>query len=334
MKIFLCYGYRPYTTALYFERALQQEHEVYYIGPAYWPRTGYTSNEDLFRLIENGLPQPDLVLFIEPGQRFFPRGLEKMVCPTAVYLVDVHQDLNHRLAQAPFFDYIFVAQQDYVSVFAQMGYQQVYWLPLACDPIVHGHKQETKKWDIGFVGHPNSVTRTRRLELLSKHFTMNDYHCFYPKEKISEIYSQSKIVFNSAVNGDLNMRVFEGMASGSLLVTDQIKNGQEVLFKNGIHLVEYKDDSSLLKAVEYYLAHDEEREQIASAGAQLVMSEHTYWHRCQFIIKTIFDAGSPHLDAKLELAWRQRRGYTKVLGIAFISVLRVLYHIARQPHLS
>ncbi len=160
-----------------------------------------------------------------------------MPCPTAVYLVDVHLHLKEKLLLKPFFDYIFVAQRDFVEVFRQMGNPHVYWLPLACDLEIHGVLPRAKEWDIGFVGQVHSGDRKRRLALLGERFVVNDYHRAYPREEIAEVYSRSRIVFNSSIKGDLNMRVFEGLASGSLVVTDRIGNGQSELFENGVHLL-------------------------------------------------------------------------------------------------
>jgi len=301
MKIFVCYAYDPFTTGGYFEKAFREEHDVYYIGPPSAARSGYLPNEDLANLIEQGcMPKPDLVFFIDSPGRFFPRGLEKIQSPTACYLIDVHQGLQEREIYALFFDYIFVAQKDYIEHFKRKEHPNVFWLPLACDPEIHGKRDMPKYFDIGFVGSPNfSLRRQRLLDLLARNFKMNDYQRFYPKEEISNIYSKSKIVFNCSVNGDLNMRVFESLASGSMLITDRIDNGLYDLFKDGVHLVSYQDEGSLLKKIEYYLKHDEEREAIATSGMQLALSAHTYKHRVQTILETIFSMHEKRLTSKV-----------------------------------
>ena len=38
--------------------------------------------------------------------------------------------------------------------------------------------------------------------------------------EMANVYRKSRIVFNQSVRNDLNMRVFEGMAAGALMVTD------------------------------------------------------------------------------------------------------------------
>src|SRR5579863_1632864 len=139
MIIFLCYCYHPYTTATYFERVLRRDHEVHYVGPPAGPRPGWTTNEDVAALVRNGhLPKPDLLLYIDSGGTFFPRGLERLDCPTAVYVIDVHQGLRYRQNLAKLFDHVFVCHRDYVDHFRDVGHRNAHWLPVACDPEVHG----------------------------------------------------------------------------------------------------------------------------------------------------------------------------------------------------
>ena len=132
MNIFLCYGYDSHTAGAYFERALGKTHDVHYIGPSWRERLGRSSNEDLSVLVEDAiLPKPDLVLFIESGRKFFPRGLEKLECPTAGYLIDVHQGVHFRQDLAKFFDHIFLCHKDYISRFTDLGHRNVHWVPMA-----------------------------------------------------------------------------------------------------------------------------------------------------------------------------------------------------------
>lgn len=319
MRIFLSYGFRPHTTAVYYETALREGHEVIYFGPPFGKRPGYLSNENVYNLTHE-IGMPDLFLFIEPGINFFPYGMEKLNCPTASFLIDVHCDLWVRERYAPFFDYIFVAQKDYIEHFRNLGYKQVYWLPLACDPEIHGERKTLRIYDIGFVGHcfDDKHPRSHRLKKLSEIYRMNDYRRFYSKEEITTIYSQSKIVINSPANGDVNMRVFEAMASGALLITEAIGNGQKDLFKDRVHLVEYRKEEELFEKVDYYLNHDDERERIARAGQELVLSKHTYRHRCDFILETVFGNSKPLLEAKV------RTMKTRDIHIAYAKVYSML----------
>ena len=65
----------------------------------------------------------------------------------------------------------------------------------------------------------------------------------------------ANIVFNEAVNNDLNMRVFEALCSGRLLVTDEAPgSGLKDMFQDNKHLVIYNEDN-LIERIRYYLDH-------------------------------------------------------------------------------
>jgi hypothetical protein len=301
MNIILCYGYVPYTTAVYFERALRKHHSVYVVCPPWGERLGRNRNEDVYALVETGVfPKPDLVVFMESGIKFFPRGLEKFECPTVGYLIDVHAGLWVRENMACFFDHLFVCHKDYVSHFEQLGYENVRWMPVGCDPELHGEIPSERIYDVGFVGNLGpSRARRELLAALERRFKMNDYHRSYPKEELTQIYSRSKIVFNYAINKDVNMRVFEALASGAMLLTNHMDNGCADLFTAGEHFVEYSDERSLIELSEYYLSHDAERERIARAGQLATLSRHTYEQRAQMMIDAVSAAPPGQRPAKV-----------------------------------
>ena len=74
------------------------------------------------------------------------------------------------------------------------------------------------------------------------------------------------------------MRLFEGMGCGALVVSDLVPH-QDELFRDGKHYVVYQGVDDLLEKLEYYLAHLEEAQQIASQGYHYLLSRHTYKHR-------------------------------------------------------
>ena len=83
------------------------------------------------------------------------------------------------------------------------------------------------------------------------------------------------------------MRVFEGLASGSLLLTDRIQNGLSDLFTEGKDLVCYETDDELISAINYYLQHAEEGKTIGRHGYRTVMKNHTYDDRARQILSTM-----------------------------------------------
>lgn len=230
------------------------------------------------------LSSDDILFYVDPAPAW-PLGLESLPCLSVAYLIDVHQDLRSRLQMAQFFDAVFIAQKEFVPAFHQMGHRHTHWLPHACDAGIHNTDSKIRPYDVGFVGKLG-MRGTQRYEILSSvlpKYRTNDYLKYYPPREMAIVYGQSKIVFNASINGDVNMRVFEAMAAGALLVTDRIGNGLSELFEEGTHYIGYSTISEALEKIEYFLEKSEERERIARAGQRAVLEHHTYDRRWEFI---------------------------------------------------
>lgn len=270
-KIHIFSTNHQWTTARYFERAVKAEG----LECVYWDSVPNLSEID---------PQ-DLFLYIDPALDW-PLGLEMLDCCKAAYFIDVHQGLDERLKLSKFFDLVFIAQKAYLGAFRAKGIADVFWLPLACDPEIHAQGVEPRIYDVGFVGKLGNQGTWRYSILnnvLSK-YAVNDYKRYYPPLAMGEVYGQSKIVFNASINKDLNMRFFEALASGALLVTDRSPEGINDLFEENIHYVAYDTDVDALEIINYYLANNESREKVSSAGNKAVLEGHTYRHRWQTIL--------------------------------------------------
>jgi len=316
MHIALGYRWFPTAAGYHIERALLSlGHRVTYVGLPAAGRPGYDSSIPLTEVVAALPERPDFYLWIDPAGRYFPPGIEDLPIPTACYLIDVHLG-TWRYQVARFFDFVFVAQKDYLERFRRaVGHDQVYWLPLAAAPDVHRDHGLPRIYDVGFVGNiaraHRKTARARRLKLIAKHFYTNDFYKVYMPEEVGKVYSQSRIVFNCSIAGDVNMRVFEGTACGALVLTDAIANGLDELFEIGQEIVVYQDDAELLEKIAYYLANEEEREAIARAGQRRTLKEHTYAHRAAKVVETVnsleFRMLAPMRTASSSERWVARR---------------------------
>ena len=308
-KVLLAYVSYPATTARYLETSLRRAHDVLTVGPAIgdrlvkeWKLEGMGEPivpHDLpcppqihVDRITAALPagwQPDLFLWVESVSGFLPEGIPTLGCPTACYLVDSHLNLEWHLDWATRFDWVFVAQREYLGAFRRAGCARVVWLPLGCEPAIHGRVDVEKCHDVGFVGSLTDqlVRRRRLLDRLGRRVSLHVERSFF--RDMARTFSASKIVFNDAVKDDLNMRVFEALASGSMLLTDRAPgSGLEEMFRDREHLVIY-DEDNLEDLAEYYLAHERERERIAARGRAEALRWHTYDHRAASLIETVSD---------------------------------------------
>lgn len=83
-----------------------------------------------------------------------------------------------------------------------------------------------------------------------------------------------------------NMRLYEATGVGTLLLTDQ-KDNLSTLFEPGKEVVAYSSAEEALELVDYYLGHEEERQEIARAGQARTLREHTYYYRMQEFVDII-----------------------------------------------
>lgn len=240
-------------------------------------------------ILEKNQFRPDLVMFIEGGtMQLFPQGLEGLPCITAWYGIDTHMDYAKHLRIARLFDVTFVAQQEYVSRLIADGIPQVFWLPLAFEPSLHPKTILERIYDIAYVGSDNAQmhpVRHRILKSLGNQFPKIWKGMTSPQE-MGLVYAQSKLVFNKSVNNDLNMRYFEAMGAGAVLVTDPIlDNGVEELFVEGKHFLRYDSESHALELAKVILADPKRLQEIGQEARSEVLAKHTYLHR----VKTLLD---------------------------------------------
>ena len=198
--------------------------------------------------------------------------------PRVLWAIDTHLSFHRLEALAADTDYLFSAQKDGAARFQRAGFS-AHWLPLAADPKIHRPQTALKTYDWAFVGSPFLGERDRLLHILKARFPRNFVGNRYFHE-MAAIYSQSRVVFNRSVRNDVNMRVFEALACGGLLVTNDLAdNGQAELFRDGVHLSTYRGDEELFDRVEWALSHPDVSHRIAMTGRHAVLERHTYLHR-------------------------------------------------------
>lgn len=250
---------------------------------------------DLARLCDRQKLAPELVLFIEGGtMRLFPTGLEHMPCLTAWYGIDTHMDYAKHLRIGRLFDVTFIAQKEFVKLLRQDGLRQVYWLPLGFAPELHPEEMLDRCYNVAYVGSKRSTVHPVRHALLAA-IRREVSHVFMGTADpcgMGRIYAQAKLVFNKSVNNDVNMRYFEAMGAGALLLTDHAQNnGVEELFTVGEHYLEYHDEQTLCSLIHELLQDPERCSRIGEAARQLVLARHTYRHRAERLLAITGEAG-------------------------------------------
>ena len=217
--------HRPETTGFYCRRALAELvragklAEVEHFLPAELPGVD-AGRFDLFVVIDDGLS------YQWPGH----------LRPAALWAIDTHLDFPRALERAWESDYVFAAQRDGAEQLRREGISGTQWLPLACDPGLHRPHPGPKQLDLAFVGHELAGERARLLQLIRENFPDHFIGQCY-REQMARTYSSARIAFNRSVKNDINMRVFEALACGSLLLTNDLSaTGRRNCFKTGMSL--------------------------------------------------------------------------------------------------
>lgn len=280
MKIALFYNRSPGTVGEYFHRALLslgEQVDHYPTSGMSDPPTGY----DVFLRVDHGDYAADL-----------PRSLK----PKAFYAVDTHLARSwnsiRRLAEG--YDLLLCAQQ-----LAARRLPRAVWIPLGCDPEIHGAgtpaggNGQDPRYDLAFVGNDGGIPRKFLLQEMRERYP-NSFIGRAPYTRMREIYGQAKMGFHyiectSPLKDHVSMRVYEVLASGTLLLANALAPGafESVGLENGEHLAVYRSPKELFERVEHYLRHEEERRRIAAAGSAAVLRRHTYRQRAEAIVQAI-----------------------------------------------
>lgn len=171
--------------------------------------------------------------------------------------------------------------------------EKAFLLPFSVDTNIYKKINVKKDFDVFAVytvsnnKYPN---REKIHKLISEMNTLTSFTKRIEHEKYIQRINQSKIcIASNDIFGSLNIKYYEIMACGSMLLTDKPEDLKEVGFIDGKHLVIYKDLNDLKSKILYYLEHEKEREEIAKNGMDFVRENHNNTVRVQQFTKIIQD---------------------------------------------
>ncbi len=276
---------RPETTGVYCYRALGELASAGQISVVehLLPRELDSSVADRF----------DLWIVVDDGLDY---DLPARIPPVAWWAIDTHLSFKRCWKQARRATWTFCAQKSGAEQLNRVGIAAE-WLPLACDPAVHGQRPIERTRDVAFVGNMIGEERIRLLQLIQARYP-NSFNGRAYFEDMALAYNSARIGFNRSIADDLNMRVFEVLCSGTMLLTNRLEgSGLSELLRANEQFVDYTSDKDLFEKLDYYLSHDAERERIAAAGRAEVLSQHTYRRRMETILNVVERGQSPVVRA-------------------------------------
>ncbi len=262
-------------------------------------------------------PNVCIVLAQAPVGNTWAERLRKHDIVTAFWFVENWRHMTYWQDIATQYDYFFHIQPgEFEQKLSETGCRRHAYVQTGCDPEVHrpvtlsDADRKAYGCDLSFAGagyhNRNHLFagltdydfkiwgvewHARELQLL-----VQDPDERFGPEQFAKIVAGSKINLNlhSSATHDsvdprcdaINPRVFEIAACGGFQLCDPCQ-GLESLFDPNSEIPTYRGLAELREKVDYYLAHPEKREVIASAARKKALSAHTYEHRAKQMLDYI-----------------------------------------------
>jgi hypothetical protein len=215
-----------------------------------------------------------------------PSDLQHCPIPTVSLDIDSFWWMESRIRWSMLYDYVFVWHKSFVPRYEAAGHPKVYAMPHAVDALIYKNcsPESDRPLDVGWVGrfgYGHYARRRRIIGGLASRFKLNDFEKKYTKQETTDVYCQSKIVVNISRDEfpqEANMRCYEAMGAGALLITQNPTELTEWGFHEGEHFVGWRSESEVPALVDRYLHNENERVKIARAGRDMTMSGFTFQH--------------------------------------------------------
>ncbi|MCC3377302.1 glycosyltransferase [Cohnella sp. REN36] len=262
--------------------------------------------------------RPHLALILE-GMNLpvaYADRMRELGIRTAIWFTDDPYYTDVTSAIAPHYDFVFTLERNCVSFYQQLGCSRVHYLPLGVN--MNAYRPRNPRYalrgDICFIGTAY-WNRIRLFEELLPQIAHRKFHLsglwwdrlskydrwkeridlgkWLGPEETAEQYNAHKIVINvhrahddDTFNRNLanipavspNPRTFEIQACGTLLMTDH-RDDLALFYTPGVEIVTYDSAADMAAKLDYYLKHEEERQQIAMRGLYRTLRDHTYVSR-------------------------------------------------------
>ena len=241
--------------------------------------------------------RPAAILQLMTARPLLPDGLAQSAAPTICLHPDTYAFTERRIRWSLLFDHAAVYHPGYDTRFREGGHPSVFVSPFAVRRESFDLPEVDRVYEVGWVGQSSGAiyqNRARLLPLLARHFRMNDWAKSYSLDETAAIYRSSKIVLNIRRDDypqDANMRVFEVLASGALLITALPSELSQLGFVEGTHFIGYTKEEELVPLIRSFLENEPARAGIAAAAREKILSEHTYDHRIQEILDRLKEFG-------------------------------------------
>lgn len=238
------------------------------------------AGKDFTTCVYEACPAPDFVLLEFFGKTFLGKNIVDCPVPCIAYCFDTPINLYLLEHVLKLFDYVFVDQKKAVSDLAQHNIHAV-WLPFCVTDNWFRAINANPTYELTFVGRFSSfrIKRSNLLKYVKEHHEVNEWADVSFSE-MQDIYANSRIILNENLFNGLNLRLLQGMATGSLVLTESDMDGVADFFKDGEHIVCY-NSSNIIDIIQDILDNPQKYSKIAAEGQKICREKHTSTVRAQ-----------------------------------------------------
>lgn len=235
--------------------------------------------------------------------------------PSACWWINDPFQFERSAKRAHFYDFIFSNSSESARQYrTQVGMQNAYFLPTACDPDTHAPTAPNPAYacDVCFAGDWSPLREELMLSLCGKvdlkvfgpwakklapdsplHACLHDG--FFSPTQMAQMFSNAAVVLNihtwyrEHAHG-LNPRLFEASGCGAFQLVDW-KQEIPQMFAEGTEIQTYRDITDVAALVADSLKDKARLRSIGEAARQRALAEHTYAHRMSELVATVGRAG-------------------------------------------
>lgn len=238
------------------------------------------------------------VVFFLSGFQILPETIatiRALGAKTVAYWVDDPVD-DRGFDKAGLYDLFLTNDRNSLPRYHRLGITSVRHFPSAVNETLFFPLENRQfRSDLAFVGTHSPYRESVLQQLLD--YDLKVYgpgwkkHSSMPARCVEEAVfgEQTNVVYNSArinlnihtwfgVGSAMNLRLFEVPCAGAFLLTDWVDEIEGSFVENQ-HIACYRSVEELKRKIDYFLAHEEERQAIAAAGRAHVLAAHTYHPR-------------------------------------------------------
>lgn len=191
------------------------------------------------------------------------------------------------------YSHVLTSDKECAELYRRQGVKSI-WLPYWADSTVynkHNYICFSRIYDVVTVMNPrpNRLKTMKTLENSSTFSYSNRVNLF--QRQAADHYASGRIVLNKSNYGEFTMRIPEGMAVGSMVITDFISpnKGLYELFLPGRDLETYASTHELIDKLDFYTKHPHFTQKIAENGYKKIEANHFEANRMSTITNFVLN---------------------------------------------